>query len=367
MEISHPVFYFTDVWSNPKLGWTIDLSMGGARIDTPYSLTKGEQLEISILIDPQGIKSKGEVVHVLGSKDQNLMVRIRFAEISNEDRHHLEEYLSSVREQLRASRGLIENDLQPWSPAENLSEPRFVYLLSKALETQERERKLLAQEIHDKIGDPLAAVKFSLQGKLDRIAKNLIPTRPLLEEIVSTIQRIFENVREISTNLRPPGLDHLGILATIHWFCRQFQRIHSGIRLDTQLHIQETDVPESLKIVIYRVLEEVLNNLVKHTKPDHIRISLEEADNSIHLSFEGNGQGFDIDEILGEESSAGSAGPVTMRERVGLSGGVFSAESMKGTGAVIRASWPGQKEITLEHEGLRDVALKKETTVSPPK
>lgn len=67
VEISHRVFYFSDVWSDPKLGWTIDLSMGGARIDTAYNLTRGEQLEIAIVIDPQVIKSEGEVVHVVGA------------------------------------------------------------------------------------------------------------------------------------------------------------------------------------------------------------------------------------------------------------------------------------------------------------
>jgi len=162
VEISHPVFYFADVWSNPKLGWTIDLSMGGARIDTPYSLTKGEQLEISIVIDPQVIKSKGEVVHVVGSNDENLRARIRFAEISNEDRFCLREYLSSVMEQRSVSKGSVGNSPQHGSPPENLSEPGFFALLSKALEAQERERKLLAQELHDKIGDSLAAIKFSL-------------------------------------------------------------------------------------------------------------------------------------------------------------------------------------------------------------
>ncbi|MFB0507393.1 MAG: sensor histidine kinase [Thermodesulfobacteriota bacterium] len=180
------------------------------------------------------------------------------------------------------------------------------------------------------------------------MAKNLIPPRHWLEDIVSTIQRIFENVREISTNLRPPVLDHQGILVTIHWFCRQFQRIHSGIRLDKQLHMKEADVPESLKIVIYRVLQEALNRLVKHAKPDHIRISLKEADDTIYLSIEGDGQGFDIDEILSEENSAWGGGFVSMIERVKLSGGVFSAESKKGTGAVIRASWPCQKKPPFE-------------------
>ncbi len=345
VEISHPVFYFTDVWSNPKLGWTIDLSMGGARIDTPYSLTKGEQLEISIVIDPQVIKSKGEVLHVVGSNDENLTVRIRFADISNEDRRYLREYLSSVTEQRRVSEGSIENNLQHWSLPENRSELRFFALLSKALEAQEREKTLLAQELHDKIGDPLAAMRFSLQGRLDRMAKNPIPPGALLEDAVSMIQHILENVREISTNLRPPVLDHLGILATIHWFCKRFQTIHTGIQLEKQLHMEEADVPESLKIVIYRVLQEALNKLVKHSKAAHIRVSLEEGDNTIYLSIEGNGQGFDIDEILGEKSSAGSEGPATMKERTELSGGVFSAESKVETGAVIRASWPYQREI----------------------
>lgn len=126
MEISHPVFYFTDVWSNPNLGWTVDLSMGGVRIDTPYGVKKGEQLELSIVIDPQVIKSKGEVVHVVGSNDENLTARIRFADISNEDRSYLREYLSSTAEQRRASEGSMGNNLQHLSVPEKSPELGFL-------------------------------------------------------------------------------------------------------------------------------------------------------------------------------------------------------------------------------------------------
>ncbi|UCD71799.1 MAG: PilZ domain-containing protein [Syntrophobacterales bacterium] len=100
--IYHPVYYFTDHGSNPKLGSAIDLSMGGIRIKTPYSVIEGQELEIFIVIDTQVIKTKGKVVSVSRSKGKNLTARIRFAEISNPDGPYLEQYLSSVMERHKA-------------------------------------------------------------------------------------------------------------------------------------------------------------------------------------------------------------------------------------------------------------------------
>ena len=343
VEVTHPVFYSNDIRPNPGLGSTIDLSMGGTRIETLYNLMKGEYIEISIVLHPQVIKSKGEVVDVLQPNDRKLKARIRFAEMSEQDRLYLEEYLSHVMEQRKASKESIGNGMEDWSPSEDFSECRIIPSLSRALEAQERERKLLAQELHDKIGDPLAATKFDLERKLNHMPDNFPLRGPSLGDIISMIQDVIENVREISTNLWPFVLDDLGILATIQWYCREFPRIYPGIRIKKEINVKENEVPKPLKIKIYRVLQEALTNIAKHSKADSVRLCLKKTEDTIELSIRDNGQGFDMQEGLCEEGSIGSIGIFSAKERAELSGGIFSIESQKGSGTAIRASWPRQK------------------------
>ena len=99
------------------------------------------------------------------------------------------------------------------------------------------------------------------------------------------------------------------------------------------MEVGERDIPDSLKVVIYRVLQEALNNFAKHGKGDRIELSLSKSDNILTLTIQDNGQGFDVEKVqkgLGLES---------MRERVELSGGEFQLESAIGQGTTIRATW----------------------------
>lgn len=99
VKVSHTLLYSSDVYSRPQVGSTLDLSMGGTKIKTPYCLTTGEKLEISIAISPKVIKCRGEVVHVLDLKDETPKAGIRFEDLSEEDRLFLGEYVSNVTEQ----------------------------------------------------------------------------------------------------------------------------------------------------------------------------------------------------------------------------------------------------------------------------
>ncbi len=166
----------------------------------------------------------------------------------------------------------------------------------------------------------------------------------LCKIMTAAIRDVLDEVREICMALRPSLLDDLGILATIHWFLREFQKSHPEISIEKQLGVEERLVPEPLKIVIYRVLQEALNNIVKHSKADRVRVALKrkDKDQMLELAIEDNGRGFDLEEVLSVESTRRGLGLGSMRERVRLSGGSFSIESAKGAGTVVRASWPSE-------------------------
>lgn len=221
------------------------------------------------------------------------------------------------------------------------SEAALRRLSARLLHVQEAERKTISRELHDSIGQALAATKFGVENCLYRIREVADKeTVKSLQALVPVVRRASEEVRRIHTDLRPSLLDDLGIIATISWFCREFQGLYSGLRVEQRIDIEEKQVADSLKIVIFRLLQEALNNVAKYGKGDTVRVSLRKTEGHIELAIEDNGQGFDVEQVRSTKSLKGGFGLTSMKERTELSGGSFSIESVPGAGTLVRASWP---------------------------
>jgi len=161
----------------------------------------------------------------------------------------------------------------------------------------------------------------------------------LLEVIVSRVQDGIKETRRIMADLRPSVLDDLGILAAINWFCREFQNTYSHIHIEKQIDIREDKVPDSLKTVIFRIIQEALNNIAKQSEAEFVQICFRQIGNIIELTIQDNGQGFDIGKNLSEDGSRKGLGLLGMRERAELSSGSFTIESIAGEGTTICVSW----------------------------
>jgi PAS domain S-box-containing protein len=221
------------------------------------------------------------------------------------------------------------------------SENRLRHLSSQLLTVQENERKRIAREIHDGIGQILTAIKFKVEDITQQMSKGKVYVKEKsLEPIIPLIQESIEEVRRIQMDLRPSTLDDLGILATTDWFCREFEKIYSTIHIEKLININENEVPAHLRTAIFRVMQEALNNIAKHSKADLVHLSLQKTDGTIELAIQDNGQGFNLMEVLSVEGSKRGLGLTSMRERTELSGGSFVIESTRGRGTVIRALWP---------------------------
>lgn len=220
------------------------------------------------------------------------------------------------------------------------SERSLRFLSSRLLSAEENERKRISREIHDGIGQSLSAVKFSVENSLNQLGETVPePIVKPLKDAVSLTRDVIEEVRRIVMDLRPSTLDDLGIIPTISWFCRNFQKIYSEIRIETLIHIEEKDVPEILKTVIFRVFQEAANNIIKHSEANTIRFYLKRTDDKIEMTVEDNGIGFDVEGVLSKEDSEKGYGLASMQERIELSGGNFLIESSKGMGTSIRVMW----------------------------
>jgi signal transduction histidine kinase len=213
------------------------------------------------------------------------------------------------------------------------SENRLRLLSSQLINVQEAERKRIAREIHDSIGQTLAAIKFGLESKLSQMGAGAPPPGVSIEDIISLAQNGIEESRRIQMDLRPSILDDLGIIATIGWFTREFQKVYSHISVEKEIQIEENDIPAALKTSLFRIIQEAMNNVAKHSKADLIQLILKKAKEKIELSIEDNGMGFDLENIKQ------GLGLTSMRERTELSGGTFEIESVPGRGTTIRAQW----------------------------
>ena len=219
------------------------------------------------------------------------------------------------------------------------SKSRLQLLTSQLLTAQENERKRVAHELHDSIGAFLTGIKYQIEDVILSLERGAA-TPDSLKKVIPTVQQAIEESRRIQMNLRPSILDDLGILATIGWHCREFEKTCPHIRIEKRIDLTEDQVPNSLKTGIYRISQEALNNVAKHSKADLVTLSLRKIGDPIELAIQDNGQGFDVEQTLSKESHKRGLGLSSMRERVELTGGSFSIESNKGVGTVIRATWP---------------------------
>jgi PAS domain S-box-containing protein len=219
------------------------------------------------------------------------------------------------------------------------SEKELRMLSTQLLTVQENERKRIALELHDTIAQSLVTIKFTLAQKLKQMDRPPDPEGITIESVIDLVQANITEVRRLMTALRPSLLDDLGILATINWHCREFQSVYRYIDIEKDLTISEEEVPHDLKIVIFRILQEAMYNVAKHSEASLIQLMLTMEDGALELTVKDNGKGFDYQGVLSDVSNNKGLGLIGMRERAEQSFGAFYLESRKNEGTRIRAVW----------------------------
>lgn len=217
------------------------------------------------------------------------------------------------------------------------SESQLRNLSAQLLDTLEKERKRIALELHDRIGQSLTAIKFCVESAL---VQNDPQKRKTLLSGVTMLQNSIDEVRKIALDLRPSMLDDLGLLATANWFCREFAQIYPHIRITKRFFVKKNQVPEPLKIVIYRVMQEAFNNIAKHSKASKVFLMLKKSNNSLHLKIDDNGCGMPLEKRNTMSHHASGLGLTSMREQTEISGGHFEIVSAPEKGTTIRCVWP---------------------------
>jgi signal transduction histidine kinase len=153
------------------------------------------------------------------------------------------------------------------------------------------------------------------------------------------VQQAVEECRRIHGALRPARLGYGGVVAALQSLCGELREAIPQVTTEEQLNVVEADLPEDLKVVIYRICQEALRNAIEHSGAGRVMLSLGIAGGVIDLSIRDNGHGFDPGHLPLREGDGRGVGLVSMRERADMSGGLFSIQSKPGAEAAVTVQW----------------------------
>ncbi|MDD2390900.1 MAG: ABC transporter substrate binding protein [Desulfobacterales bacterium] len=223
------------------------------------------------------------------------------------------------------------------------SEAELRFLSCRLLTIQEEERKKIVRELHESIGQFLNFLIIGIMNVTGNIKNGeAAEASNSLHDLVPMIKEEVEKIRRMCCDLRPPIIDDLGLLTAMDWFCREFEKTCTKIHIDKYMDILESEVPDILKITIFRIFQEALNNILKHSQADFVSIRLIKTQKAVEFEIKDNGSGFAIDAKDSRKNSVKGIGLSSMKERTEFLGGAFSVDSTPGRGVTIRACWPNR-------------------------
>jgi signal transduction histidine kinase len=251
-----------------------------------------------------------------------------------------------IAERRRAEESLQQRTLELQHLTETLEErvrertAEMADLSKELVSAQEKERKRVSYVLHDNVWQSLVAIRFGIEslfssedGLSGRDFKN--KARMIMNDLLEAVGKI----RSMQGDLWPYVLDDIGILATIDWYCREFEKLHPEISIKKTVELAENEIPAAIKIIIYRILQETLNNVAQHSRATHVGLSLDRTDRRISLTVEDDGLGFDPEEMIARRSPWAGLGLLSIKARTEFSGGTFVVESVRGQGTRVRATW----------------------------
>lgn len=219
------------------------------------------------------------------------------------------------------------------------SRKKLQVLYSHFIMAQEEERKRIASDLHDDLGQTLAVLKLRIQS----IQKKLPPESAAIfrecEETLSYLNGIIEHVRRLSHDLSPAALDDLGLTEALKSLAREFVR-HSHLTLALEMENIDNLFSAASAVILYRVFQEVFTNIEKHSEANHLSIEVKRGGNHIRLLIEDDGKGFDMGKLAFKSPHESGLGFSSISERIVMLGGKLHVESRPGKGTRISFAVP---------------------------
>ena len=217
------------------------------------------------------------------------------------------------------------------------SRRRLEVLSRRLVEVQETERRHLARELHDEVGQALTVIEMNLQALL--ASPGADAAVPRLRQSLEVVERVQEQLHDISLNLRPSMLDDLGLEPALRW-CTERQAALAGLQAEVRADPLEQRLDPMIETECFRVAQEALTNVIKHAKARTVTVELTRSDEQLHLSVRDDGVGFDVARVREQALRGASLGVLSMEERATLAGGGLQYHATPGQGTEVHAWFP---------------------------
>lgn len=252
------------------------------------------------------------------------------------------EILENTAAELRAEierRDELELRLKERKAELQIANEQLRRLPSMLIAAQEEERKRLSAELHDSIEQVLVASKVRIEYILNRLqAGNNEEAFRAAEEFIPTIQLSIDQTRAIYMGLRPSDLEDFGAISALVWYRDELIKVHPELHIEMDIEIEEAEIPKNLVVPIFRIAQEALNNVSRHSNAEWVDVRVSRDAAAIELIITYDGQGMELDYNL-KTGESRSLGILSMMERAKLGGGNLTIESTQGQGTTVRVRW----------------------------
>lgn len=222
-----------------------------------------------------------------------------------------------------------------------LTQENLRHYLQQATMVQEEERKRISHELHDDTIQALVVLSRQLDALATGDSGLSEDARRQLEDLWQQTDNILKGVRRLSQDLRPAALDRLGLLPALEWLASSVKG-YSGIAAGVEVIGTERRLPEEVAIALFRITQEALRNVWRHSDATDVRIQVEfTEDKKTRITVTDNGKGFDLPDMLTDLARNGKLGLTGMQERAQLAGGTLTVQSQPGSGTSITVELPG--------------------------
>jgi PAS domain S-box-containing protein len=242
--------------------------------------------------------------------------------------------VSDITERKSTERAMLETNRHLAQARQQLRE-----LLALNETTLEKEKRHIAREVHDELGQILTALRIDLSLAIIRHAGNVPELLNALNGMKIQADRAIQGVRNVATSLRPAALD-MGLVTALRWLCQEFTK-HGAVACALHGFDEGIEIDDSRAVVIFRIVQEALNNIRKYAQACQVDITLERRETELSLAVRDNGLGFDLEAV----AQRGTLGLLGMRERVIALGGWFEVVSTPGQGTTINLLIPLEPEV----------------------
>lgn len=214
-------------------------------------------------------------------------------------------------------------------------------LFRRIVDAQEAERQRIARDLHDETGQALTAIGMGLRGLSTALTNKRNPDQAVktLRHLESLSADSLHELQRLIADLRPSHLDDLGLPAALRWYAGKVQE-RTDLKVMVDIEGEELQISSALKIAIFRIVQEALNNITKHAQANDVFIHLEYKPNRVLVSVRDDGVGFDLDLIRLRRTRRPSLGLAGMQERAALLGGEVNIQSSPGQGTLVEAVLP---------------------------